>query len=52
MQMRNFHTGQGFIEKFYLGQVGSINFHTGQGFIEIFNLGQVGSINKTGQGFL
>ena len=34
MQMINFHTGQGFIEKNNLAQVGSLNFHTGQGFIE------------------
>ena len=53
MQMINFHTGQGFIEKNNLAQVGSLNFHTGQGFIEKINLAQVGSLNfHTGQGYL
>ena len=53
MQMINFHTGQGFIEKINLAQVGSLNFHTGQVFIEKNNLAQVGSIKfHTGQGFL
>ena len=44
MQMMNFHTGQGFIEKINLAQVGSLNFHTGQGFIEKINHDLCGSL--------
>ena len=38
MQMINIRTGQGFIEKIHLAQVGSLNFHTDQGFIETISL--------------
>ena len=44
MQMIIFHTGQGFIEKNKLAQVGSLNFHTGQGFIEKINHDLCGSL--------